>query len=44
MNIYRVMRGECKCYMACNSYKTNDEKCFWGDTVVYILQKIDFGP
>ena len=24
MKIYRVMRGECKCYMACNSYKIND--------------------
>ena len=40
MKIYRVMRGECKCYMACNSYKINDvEKCFWRDTEVYILQK-----
>ena len=45
MKIYRVIRGECKCYMACNSYKIHDvEKWFWGDTEVYILQKMIFGP
>ena len=45
MKIYRVMRGKCKCYMACNSYKINDvEKMFLGDTEVYILQKMIFGP
>ena len=31
MKIYRVMRGECKCYMACNSHKIHDvEKMFLG--------------
>ena len=41
MKIYRVMRGECKCGMACNSYKINDveKKCFWGDTEGYTLKK-----
>ena len=40
MIIYRVIRGECKCYMACNSYKIHDvEKIFWEDAEVYILQK-----
>ena len=30
--------------MADNSYKINDvEKMFWGDTQVYILQKMIFG-
>ena len=45
MKIYRVIREECTCYMACNSYKIHDvEKMFWGGTEVYILQKIIFGP
>ena len=40
MNIYRIMRGKCKCYIAHNSYKIhNVEKMFWGDTEVYVLQK-----
>ena len=38
MKIYRVNREECTCYMACNSHQIHDvEKCFWGDTEVYIL-------
>ena len=30
MKIYRVIREECTCYMACNSYKIHDEKMFLG--------------
>ena len=31
--------------MASHAYEMNDvEKIFWGDTEVYILQKIIFGP
>ena len=38
MKIYRVIREECTCYMACNSHQIHDvEKMFWGDTEVYIL-------
>ena len=41
MEIYREMRGKCKCDMAHNSYKINDvEKMFLGDTEVYVLQKM----
>ena len=43
--MYRVMTGKYKCHMACNSYKIHDvEKMFLGDTEVYILQKMIFGP
>ena len=41
MKIYRAIREECTCYMACNSHQIHDvEKMFWGDTEVYILQKM----
>ena len=44
LNINREMRGNCKWYMAYNSYKINDvEKMFLGDTEVYVLQKTIFG-
>ena len=39
---YRVMTGKYKCHMACNSYDV--EKMFMGDTEVYTLQKMIFGP
>ena len=43
--MYRVMTGKCKCHIACNSYKIHDvDKMFLGDTEVYILQKMIFGP
>ena len=45
MKIYRVIREECTCDMACNSHKCHDvEKVFWGDTEVYTLQRMIFGP
>ena len=46
MKIYRVIKEECTCYMACNSHKIHHdvEKIFWGDTEVYIQQKMIFGP
>ena len=35
------MSGKCKYDMAHNSKKINDvEKMFWGDTQIYILQKL----
>ena len=38
------MAGKCKCDMDHNAYKINDvEKMFFGDTQVYIMQKIIFG-
>ena len=45
MKINREMRSKCTCDMAYHSTKMNDaEKCFWGDTEVYVLQKMIFGP
>ena len=39
------MRGKCKYYMVHNSYKINDvEKILWGESEVYLLQKMIFGP
>ena len=42
--MYREMRGECKCDMACNSYKINDvEKMFLGGCRSICTAKNDFG-
>ena len=45
MKIYRVMRGECKCYVACNSYKIHDvKKMFLGAYRRIHAAKMIFGP
>ena len=50
MKIYRVIREECTCYMACNSHQIHDvEKIFLGryrniNTVKMILDHINEIP
>ena len=45
MKIYRVIREECTCYMACNSDQIHDvEKMFWGRYRSIHTAKMIFGP
>ena len=45
MKTYRVIREKCTCYITCHSHQIHDvEKMFWGDTEIYIWQKVIFGP
>ena len=45
MKIYRVIREECTCYMACNSHQIHDvEKMFWGRYRSIHTAKNNFGP
>ena len=45
MKIYRVIREECTCYMACNSHKIHDvEQMFLGRYRSIHTAKMIFGP
>ena len=45
MKIYRVIREECTCYMACNSLKIHDvEQRFLGRYRSIHTAKMIFGP